>query len=217
MGDAVMEEFGPAAPYLRKSDKERLEAQTRPFDMKKECFVPDAEEEYLKATIISGDGDKVTHETLKGTTYPYKWLPVYNQEVVVACRGKKRTEAPPHIFSISDNAYQYMLSVENLVLVTISQAAASSSSQGLPVEAEPHVNSPPVYGGDPNACRPFLSQCALVFSLQPCHYATEEARVAFVLTLLTGRAREWGTAVWDAQAPPCRSFGDFRAEMTEAV
>jgi myosin protein heavy chain len=40
---------------------------------------------------------------------PYKWLPVYDQEVVNAYRGKKRMEAPPHIFSVSDNAYQNML------------------------------------------------------------------------------------------------------------
>ncbi|XP_031439478.1 myosin-7-like [Clupea harengus] len=166
MGDAQMAEFGLAAPYLRKSDRERLEAQTRPFDMKKACFVPDPEDEYVKGTIVSRDGDKVTCETEKGKTVvvkesdihpqnppkfdkiedmvmftflhepavlynlkeryaawmiytysglfcvtvnPYKSLPVYNQEVVVAYRGKKRTEAPPHIFSISDNAYQYML------------------------------------------------------------------------------------------------------------
>ncbi|TRY69856.1 hypothetical protein DNTS_015321 [Danionella cerebrum] len=167
MGDALMEEFGPAAPFLRKSDKERLEAQTRPFDIKRECFVPDPEVEYVKGTVTSRDGDKATVETEFGKTVtvkeadvhpqnppkfdkiedmamftflhepavlfnlkeryaawmiytysglfcvtvnPYKWLPVYNQEVVVAYRGKKRTEAPPHIFSISDNAYQYMLS-----------------------------------------------------------------------------------------------------------
>lgn len=58
-----MKEFGAAAPYLRKSDKERLEAQTRPFDMKKECFVPDPEVEYVKATITSRDGDKATADT----------------------------------------------------------------------------------------------------------------------------------------------------------
>uniref|UniRef100_A0AAR2KV15 Myosin heavy chain 7 n=1 Tax=Pygocentrus nattereri TaxID=42514 RepID=A0AAR2KV15_PYGNA len=167
MGDAIMAEFGAAAPFLRKSDQERLEAQTRPFDMKKECFVQDPEVEYVKASITSRDGDKVTVDTEFGKTVtvkecdvhpqnppkfdkiedmamftflhepavlfnlkeryaawmiytysglfcvtvnPYKWLPVYNQEVVVAYRGKKRTEAPPHIFSISDNAYQYMLS-----------------------------------------------------------------------------------------------------------
>ncbi|KAM9791563.1 myosin-7-like isoform 2-T2 [Syngnathus typhle] len=166
MGDAAMREFGAAAPYLRKSDKERLEAQTRVFDMKKECFVPDTEEEFVKASITSREGDKVTAQTAKGKTVtvkdvdvhpqnppkfdkiedmamftflhepavlfnlkeryaawmiytysglfcvtvnPYKALPVYNQEVVVAYRGKKRSEAPPHIFSISDNAYQYML------------------------------------------------------------------------------------------------------------
>uniref|UniRef100_A0A3B3CCR1 Myosin heavy chain 7 n=1 Tax=Oryzias melastigma TaxID=30732 RepID=A0A3B3CCR1_ORYME len=161
MGDAAMKEFGAAAPYLRKSDRERLEAQTRPFDMKRECFVPDPDEEYVKASVVSREGDKVTAQTAKGkecdvhpqnppkfdkiedmamftflhepavlfnlkeryaawmiytysglfcvTVNPYKWLPVYNQEVVVAYRGKKRSEAPPHIFSISDNAYQYML------------------------------------------------------------------------------------------------------------
>uniref|UniRef100_A0A8C9YBG5 Myosin-7 n=1 Tax=Sander lucioperca TaxID=283035 RepID=A0A8C9YBG5_SANLU len=167
MGDAEMAVFGAAAPYLRKSDKERMEASTRLFDIKKECFVPDPVEEFVKATISSRDGDKVTAETQNGKTVvvkeslvlqqnppkfdkiedmamltflhepavlfnlkeryaawmiytysglfcvtvnPYKWLPVYNQEVVVAYRGKKRAEAPPHIFSISDNAYQYMLS-----------------------------------------------------------------------------------------------------------
>ncbi|KAJ8793748.1 hypothetical protein J1605_003559 [Eschrichtius robustus] len=43
------------------------------------------------------------------TVNPYQWLPVYNPEVVTAYRGKKHQEAPPHIFSISDNAYQFML------------------------------------------------------------------------------------------------------------
>ncbi|XP_023259004.1 myosin heavy chain, fast skeletal muscle-like, partial [Seriola lalandi dorsalis] len=43
------------------------------------------------------------------TVNPYKWLPVYDAEVVNAYRGKKRMEAPPHIFSVSDNAYQFML------------------------------------------------------------------------------------------------------------
>uniref|UniRef100_A0A8C2VTT0 Myosin-7 n=1 Tax=Chinchilla lanigera TaxID=34839 RepID=A0A8C2VTT0_CHILA len=166
MGDAEMAAFGAAAPYLRKSEKERLEAQTRPFDLKKDVFVPDDKEEFVKAKIVSREGGKVTAETEHGKTVtvkedqvmqqnppkfdkiedmamltflhepavlynlkeryaswmiytysglfcvtvnPYKWLPVYNAEVVAAYRGKKRSEAPPHIFSISDNAYQYML------------------------------------------------------------------------------------------------------------
>ncbi|XP_046877570.1 myosin-6 isoform X2 [Hypomesus transpacificus] len=166
MGDALMAEFGKAAAFLRKSDKERLESQTRAFDIKIECFVIDDKVEYVKGQIVSKEGGKTTVKKEDGTTVtvkesdvhpqnppkfdkiedmamftflhepavlfnlkeryaawmiytysglfcvtvnPYKWLPVYDTEVVVAYRGKKRTEAPPHIFSISDNAYQYML------------------------------------------------------------------------------------------------------------
>ncbi|XP_004709407.1 myosin-4 [Echinops telfairi] len=164
--DAEMAVFGEAAPFLRKSEKERIEAQNKPFDAKSSVFVVDAKESYVKAVVQSREGGKVTAKTEGGTsvtvkddqvfsmnppkydkiedmammthlhepavlynlkeryaawmiyTYsglfcvtvnPYKWLPVYNPEVVAAYRGKKRQEAPPHIFSISDNAYQFML------------------------------------------------------------------------------------------------------------
>uniref|UniRef100_A0A8C4M4I8 Myosin-2 n=1 Tax=Equus asinus asinus TaxID=83772 RepID=A0A8C4M4I8_EQUAS len=172
--DQEMAIFGEAAPYLRKSEKERIEAQNRPFDAKTSVFVAEPKESFVKGTIQSREGGKVTVKTDAGaviiflvyqtltvkedqvfpmnppkydkiedmammthlhepavlynlkeryaawmiytysglfcvTVNPYKWLPVYNPEVVTAYRGKKRQEAPPHIFSISDNAYQFML------------------------------------------------------------------------------------------------------------
>lgn len=61
-----MAEFGEASQYLRKSEKERLEAQTRPFDIRTECFVPDDKEEFVKAKIVSREGGKVTAETENG-------------------------------------------------------------------------------------------------------------------------------------------------------
>uniref|UniRef100_A0A8C3K1L3 Myosin heavy chain n=1 Tax=Calidris pygmaea TaxID=425635 RepID=A0A8C3K1L3_9CHAR len=168
--DAEMAIFGEAAPYLRKSEKERIEAQNRPFDAKAACFVVDEKQMYVKGSIQSREGGKVTVKTQDDTTVtvkddevfpmnppkfdkiedmammthlhepavlynlkeryaawmiytysglfcvtvnPYKWLPVYNPEVVAGYRGKKRQEAPPHIFSISDNAYQSMLTDRN--------------------------------------------------------------------------------------------------------
>lgn len=66
MPDVEMAEFGEAAPYLRKSEKERVAAQTRPFDLKKDIFVPDEKEEYVKATIVSREGSKITAETEHG-------------------------------------------------------------------------------------------------------------------------------------------------------
>ncbi|NXX86082.1 MYSS protein, partial [Urocolius indicus] len=169
--DADMAAFGEAAPYLRKSEKERIEAQNKPFDAKSSVFVVHPKESFVKGTIQSRESGKVTVKTEGGETLtvkedqiysmnppkydkiedmammthlhepavlynlkeryaawmiytysglfcvtvnPYKWLPVYNPEVVLAYRGKKRQEAPPHIFSISDNAYQFMLTGELL-------------------------------------------------------------------------------------------------------
>lgn len=65
------------------------------------------------------------------TVNPYKWLPVYNAEVVAAYRGKKRSEAPPHIFSISDNAYQYMLTGEPGVLACVPSPQPPASPNPL--------------------------------------------------------------------------------------
>ncbi|XP_031749858.1 myosin, heavy chain 7, cardiac muscle, beta isoform X1 [Xenopus tropicalis] len=164
--DAEMAIFGVAAQFLRKTEKERIEAQNRPFDAKTSVFVIDPKQMYVKGIVQSKEGGKATVKkedmstvTVKddeifpmnppkydkiedmammthlnepsvlynlkeryaawmiytysglfcATVNPYKWLPVYNPEVVNAYRGKKRQEAPPHIFSISDNAYQFML------------------------------------------------------------------------------------------------------------
>ncbi|CAF1238599.1 unnamed protein product [Rotaria sordida] len=40
---------------------------------------------------------------------PYKRLPIYTLKTVLMYRGKKRTEVPPHLYAISDNAYSNML------------------------------------------------------------------------------------------------------------
>uniref|UniRef100_A0A3Q1I5W7 Myosin motor domain-containing protein n=1 Tax=Anabas testudineus TaxID=64144 RepID=A0A3Q1I5W7_ANATE len=166
-GDAEMECFGPAAVYLRKPERERIEAQNTPFDAKTAYFVTEPSEMYLKGKLIKREGPKsycvvnimriekkvkedevfpmnppkfdkiedmamMTHLSEPSVLYnlkeryaawmiytysglfcvtvnPYKWLPVYDAVVVAGYRGKKRVEAPPHIFSISDNAYQFML------------------------------------------------------------------------------------------------------------
>ncbi|XP_077429298.1 myosin heavy chain, fast skeletal muscle-like [Vanacampus margaritifer] len=161
-----MECFGPAAIYLRKPERERIEAQNTPFDAKTAFFVTEPTEMYVKGKLVKKEAGKATVEIKGGksvtvkdddifpmnppkfdkiedmammthlsepavlynlkeryaawmiytysglfcvTVNPYKWLPVYDTVVVTGYRGKKRIEAPPHIFSISDNAYQFML------------------------------------------------------------------------------------------------------------
>ncbi|XP_046899858.1 myosin-11a isoform X2 [Hypomesus transpacificus] len=40
---------------------------------------------------------------------PYKMLPIYSEKIIDMYKGKKRHEVPPHIYSISDNAYRNMM------------------------------------------------------------------------------------------------------------
>ena len=65
-GDAEMECFGPAAIYLRKSERERVEAQNIPFDAKTAYYVTEPAEMYLKGKLIKKEGGKATVEVASG-------------------------------------------------------------------------------------------------------------------------------------------------------
>lgn len=65
-GDAEMECFGAAAIFLRKPERERIEAQTAPFDAKTAYFVTEPHEMYLKGKLVNREGGKATVETFCG-------------------------------------------------------------------------------------------------------------------------------------------------------
>lgn len=76
--DAEMAIFGPAAPFLRKPEKERIEAQNKPFDAKNSVFVSDPKESYVKATVTAREGGKVTAKTEKGEVSRRQQMHCYN-------------------------------------------------------------------------------------------------------------------------------------------
>uniref|UniRef100_A0A9J8CTZ9 Retrotransposon gag domain-containing protein n=1 Tax=Cyprinus carpio carpio TaxID=630221 RepID=A0A9J8CTZ9_CYPCA len=83
----------------------------------------------------------------------------------------------------------------------------------LPHQREPRLPTPEGYSGEPEYCRAFLTRCSMYFSLQPQMFCQEQTKVAFVLTLLSGKAALWGTAVWGNQDPCCASFLALSEEM----
>lgn len=64
--DSEMAVFGEAAPYLRRPERERIEAQNRPFDAKTAMFVTDPKELFVKGTLQSKNGGKATVKTISG-------------------------------------------------------------------------------------------------------------------------------------------------------
>ncbi|NWT79135.1 MYSS protein, partial [Lanius ludovicianus] len=67
--DAELAVFGEAAPYLRKSEKERIEAQNKPFDAKTSVFVAHPKESFVKGKIESRESGKVTVKTEGGEIF----------------------------------------------------------------------------------------------------------------------------------------------------
>jgi myosin heavy chain 6/7 len=160
-----MDPSDPAYPYLT-FDKKALLKDAGSFDSKKNCWIPDEKEGFIKGEIESTSGEQVTIRTEKGEekvvkkdlvqqmnppkfemledmanltflndasvlnnlrtrfknnliyTYsglfcvainPYRRFPIYESSVILKYKGKKRSEMPPHIFSVADNAYSNML------------------------------------------------------------------------------------------------------------
>ncbi len=79
--------------------------------------------------------------------------------------------------------------------------------------AEPRLPPPAFYSGEPQLCHSFLAKCSLYISLQHSSFPTEKSKVAFVITLLSGRAASWGTTVWEQRLPCCGSFQSFSEEL----
>ncbi|XP_056131178.1 myosin-7B-like [Lampris incognitus] len=62
------------------------------------------------------------------TVNPYKWLPVYSASVVAAYKGRRRTETPPHIYAVADNAYTDMLqNRENQAMLITGESGAGKT------------------------------------------------------------------------------------------
>ncbi|CAG2223441.1 MYH6_7 [Mytilus edulis] len=157
----------PDYQYLMVDRKKLMAEQTKEFDGKKMCWIPDDKEGFVKAEIQSTKGDDITVkcidsmqdrtvkkddlqqmnppkyemiEDMANMTYlneasvlhnlrarysnaliytysglfcvavnPYRRLPIYTDSVVAKFKGKRKTEMPPHLFSVADNAYQFML------------------------------------------------------------------------------------------------------------
>lgn len=72
---------------------------------------------------------------------------------------------------------------------------------------EPRINNPPCYSGQPTECRSFLTQCDIVFSLQPNTYSRGRARIAYVILQVT--------AIWEARAECTNEYQNFKEEMIQ--
>ena len=78
---------------------------------------------------------------------PYRNLPIYTEQVIKMFKGKRRTEMPPHIFSIADNAYSDMLQdrENQSILITGESGAGKTENTKKVIQYFAHVAPNPMH------------------------------------------------------------------------
>ncbi|KAK3553613.1 hypothetical protein QTP70_006055 [Hemibagrus guttatus] len=99
----------------------------------------------------------------------------------------------------------------------LSRVAIASPRDPPPTHGEsPRLALPEKFNGSADRCRGFLRQCDVFFSHQPGMYREEGTKCAFLMSLLTDRALEWASAVWDAD-PQIKASYDYFSGMIKGV
>ncbi|KAL0164214.1 hypothetical protein M9458_039967, partial [Cirrhinus mrigala] len=114
---------------------------------------------------------------------------------------------------------QLVQAVQGLQIASTPAAAAPPPPAPTPavqtVTASPRLAFPEKFDGTASKCKGFLLQCTLFVNQQPNLYATDESKIAFVCSLLTGKALEWATAVWDLGQSTYPTFATFLRSFKE--
>ncbi|KAF7700276.1 hypothetical protein HF521_003234, partial [Silurus meridionalis] len=76
-----------------------------------------------------------------------------------------------------------------------------------------HLPTPERFAGQPGECHPFLLSCEITFQLQASSFPDELTKVAYVISLLSGKAKRWATAEWERRSSVCASYRAFSEEL----
>ncbi|KAL0157922.1 hypothetical protein M9458_045998, partial [Cirrhinus mrigala] len=96
--------------------------------------------------------------------------------------------------------------------------AAAQIAPAEPVRPaqSPKISLPDKWDGSGARCEVFLTNLSLIFEFQPSRYPTDRSRIALLISLLTGQAAEWATAVLKANGDSAHSYPAFTAQLKAA-
>ncbi|KAI2655557.1 Transposon Tf2-8 polyprotein [Labeo rohita] len=88
----------------------------------------------------------------------------------------------------------------------------------LPAPMPPSVSGSPmamltIYSGDTAKCSGFLLQVDLYIQIQPHRFLTESSKVAFLISLLSGKALQWAKAIWNVNNNIINSYEQFTSNF----
>uniref|UniRef100_A0A3B3I1M0 ribonuclease H n=1 Tax=Oryzias latipes TaxID=8090 RepID=A0A3B3I1M0_ORYLA len=95
---------------------------------------------------------------------------------------------------------------------SVTPSAPSETATTPPGPSEPRpvrLSSPERFSGDSGDCRSFLTQCELHFEFQSHAFPSDRAKIAYIVSYLSGRAKAWATSEWSRRSAVCNSLPLF--------
>ncbi len=88
----------------------------------------------------------------------------------------------------------------------------TAPATSLAASASPMAR-PTTFTGEVEDCSGFILQVSLYFEMQSHQFTNDRARVAFIISLLSGRALQWAQSLWQANASITTSLSTFIAHF----
>ncbi|KAL0151693.1 hypothetical protein M9458_052992 [Cirrhinus mrigala] len=111
------------------------------------------------------------------------------------------TEAP----AATDLFLELVNAIKAALIPTPTPPSASGSPMAVPAK----------FVGEATECSGFLLQVNLYIQMQPQQFPSEKAKVAFLTSLLTGKALQWAKAIWNSNNRIINSYELFTNHFSE--
>ncbi len=159
-------------------------------------------------------------ESLQKTSPQHNPAAIYQLSSEVSSQAQQLAVHHQQLQKLTSLTEELVKTLQNLQIPASTPPAPQPSVNMavLPTQStsvNPRLAFPDKYDGNPTHCRGFLLQCTLFVNQQPALYATEEGKISFVCSLLTGSALEWMTAVWRGGRLPFHTFDEFLQRFRE--
>ncbi|XP_053681471.1 retrotransposon-derived protein PEG10 [Labeo rohita] len=152
-------------------------------------------DEYVSATKLARSEDVTLKDQIGHSDVPN------NVPAIRPDRTKKSTEAP----AATDPFLELVNAIKAALTPTPTPPPASGSPMAVPAK----------FAGEATECSGFLLQVNLYIQMQPQQFPSEKSKVAFLTSLLTGKALQWAKAIWNANNPIINSYERFTNQFSE--
>ncbi len=132
---------------------------------------------------------------------------VFLTEDQTKTEGYGRMSQPDPFQELVDNLRRVLLTstaslvppITNINYITFSSPSVVTSPMAITA----------LFTGVVEECSGFLLQCSLALEMQPHLYTTDRAKIAFIISLLIGRALQWAETIWTQSGTVTQSVNSF--------